>query len=125
MNITVGYWRTRRGKKVKVLSTDGVGEYPVVGQLIEGDHGVTIESWTHKGDYVYDHNDQHSDDLVEPWVDASKLIPHWPALVIGSLTPFVTRGLYPNIKTAREVLGEDTKLRLATEYPPIMLEVKT
>ncbi len=52
-----------------------------------------------------------------------KLVPHWPAVRHSDGIPFTTNSLYATEEQAR---GEWTEgfIRLATEYPPIMLEVK-
>lgn len=51
-----------------------------------------------------------------------KLVPHWPAIFENSHGTFITSRLYKDFSQAKKAGAEP--LRLATEYPPIMLEVK-
>jgi len=52
------------------------------------------------------------------------LRPHWPAVVrnTGTTAWWVTDELFADVATARiELLSDSDEVRLATEYPPVML----
>lgn len=52
-----------------------------------------------------------------------KLVPHWPAIYLGIYeSSILSASLFPNEEAARKEWS--SIIRLATEYPPIMLEVK-
>ncbi len=51
-----------------------------------------------------------------------KLVPHWPAVFLGREGYWVSNLLYRSELEAPKDIGNFIKL--ATEYPPIMLEVK-
>ena len=67
MNITAGYWKTRDGRKARVLCVDAQGRYPCVG-YVEYKDCVSPESWTEEGANV--NAAQTRGDLVSPWIDA-------------------------------------------------------
>jgi hypothetical protein len=51
-----------------------------------------------------------------------KLVPHWPAIVRSNVGYSISDSLYATEKEAED--DYDDFVRLATELPPIMLEVK-
>lgn len=54
--------------------------------------------------------------------EEKKLVPHWPAIIHEARKrTFVTDSIHPTEANARSTFGSSF-VRLATEYPPIMLE---
>lgn len=56
-----------------------------------------------------------------------RLIPHWPAIIDLGPTARITQSVYSSIEEAKRNVPRSTSLRmvrLATEYPPIMLPEK-
>jgi hypothetical protein len=56
-----------------------------------------------------------------------KLIPHWPAIINSGQTTRITQSVYSSIEEAKRIIPSSLVqrvLRLATEYPPIMLPEK-
>lgn len=56
-----------------------------------------------------------------------KLIPHWPAIINSVPTARITQNVYSSIEEAKQTLPPvlaQRVLRLATEYPPIILPEK-
>lgn len=56
-----------------------------------------------------------------------KLIPHWPAIINSGPTARITQNVYSSIEEAKRTIHPEfgrQLLRLATEYPPIMLPEK-
>lgn len=51
-----------------------------------------------------------------------KLVQHWPAISLIDGQPYLSDCLFHDEQSARDFLPDF--LRLAVEYPPIMLEVK-
>ncbi len=51
-----------------------------------------------------------------------KLVPHWPALCGDGTYVWVSGMVFPNLEAAKKY--SRCVIRLATEYPPIMLEVE-
>ncbi len=85
MEIKPGYWRTRDGRKARVLCTDAPTgtSYAVVGYVEDmGFHRVAIPAkWSLWDGHAYKYSDgivQGPDDLVAPWVDAP--VVDWDAL---------------------------------------------
>jgi len=67
VNITVGYWETKDGRKARVLCTDAPGRCPVKGYIetAEGESGSM--SWALKGEWLSPSNT--GADLIRPWID--------------------------------------------------------
>jgi hypothetical protein len=65
VNITIGYWETRDGRKARVLCTDAPSSYPVVGYIMY-EHGCSCSNWTSSGSFS---NSMGQNDLIRPWVD--------------------------------------------------------
>lgn len=69
------FYRTRDGRKVRVVFTEKEGQYPVVG--VEGN---CIYSYTDKGRIYVDGGESHGD-LIAPWVDKPtidrSILPAW------------------------------------------------
>lgn len=61
-------YRTRDGRAVTLLTTDGGGKYPVLG-FIDGKTGAyggkAVNRWTSKGWWLADDPEERTDDLVE------------------------------------------------------------
>ncbi len=89
------------------------------------DSGETIEFRTSDGDYWVQWagiawNQGWQFRIVKP---EPKLVPHWPAVLRHSNDqPVLSVWLFTSIEDAHKI--HPTMIRLATEYPPIMLEVK-
>jgi hypothetical protein len=77
--ITLGYWRTRGGDKVRVICVDAEnGEQPVVGVDKDGD------LWRYAPDgYSYHDGVISQSDLIAPWVDPPKVRECWALYVEG------------------------------------------
>lgn len=56
-------YKTRNGLEVKLISTEGLDEFPVVGYTIVGED-ITLRTWTAEGNY-YDSGATSSLDLIE------------------------------------------------------------
>ncbi len=141
MKIEIGYWRTRNGRKARVLCTDAPGAYPIVGYVEARDMTMIISTtrewtnsglystmeWTNSGLYYRESICIGSEnDLIEPWID-EPLVPHWQAVQIGTALDasgyyYLSHYIFSSLEKAKKVLGED--VRLATELPPIMLVPK-
>jgi hypothetical protein len=66
MTITPGYYRTRGGRKARVLCTDAEGPYPIVGYICyEGGPATCLWDWDSVSGST-----RGPLDLVHPWVDA-------------------------------------------------------
>jgi hypothetical protein len=61
-NITLGYWRTRAGEKVRVVCVDKPGRYPVVACTENGD----VKTYDTDGKWS---SEDAPHDLIAPWVD--------------------------------------------------------
>jgi hypothetical protein len=70
--ITLGYWRTRAGDKVRVICVDGPGEYPVISVNERG----AVDSYRIDG-LCYGKEEESEDDLFAPWVDPPKVAECW------------------------------------------------
>lgn len=64
----------------------------------------------------------HQDKIYRIVKSEPKLVPHWPAIFKSEQKYYFTNTLYSSEIIATQRL--ENFVRLATEYPPIMLEVK-
>jgi hypothetical protein len=64
MKIEPGYYRTRDGRKARVLCTDAPGRYPVIGYVEEGS-SILCEAWSASGEMVV--GAKVGGDLLAPW----------------------------------------------------------
>ncbi len=68
MNITVGWWRTRDGRKARVLCTDAEDDFPCIGYVLHlGNEMARATQWSKDGRTLEDI--QTPEDLIEPWID--------------------------------------------------------
>jgi len=74
MEIKVGYYKTRDGRKARVICTDAPGGAPVVGYIIgETSSGyVNIRKWCVGGEY-YSTGSKSDHDLIAEWVEPLEL----------------------------------------------------
>lgn len=70
MKIEPGFWKTRDGRKARVLCTDAPSLYPVRGYVLSAIGDCYTESW--KLDGAANSEERDDRDLIEPWVDAPK-----------------------------------------------------
>jgi hypothetical protein len=69
--ITLGYWRTRAGDKVRVICVDASGTQPIIALDSYGGffrYGL-------EGNYY--NNGEHKHDLIAPWIDPPKVRECW------------------------------------------------
>lgn len=59
-----GYYKTRDGRKARVLCVDAPGNYPCVGYIVENGNVATV-SWLADGSFRY----YDGLDLIEPWTE--------------------------------------------------------
>jgi hypothetical protein len=117
VKIEVGYWKTRDGRKARVLCTDAPNkEFPNHGYVELGGGSTSSVGWTASGFRILGRED--ADDLLFPWTEPDKLVPHWPTLCrVGD------RGEYyigSDLRSKGCALLE-YEIRLLVELPPIML----
>lgn len=123
MEIKPGYYKTREGLKARVLHIEEGGRLTnrCIGFYFWGIDCVPC-AWGTDGKAFF-LGSERKQDLIEPWVDPPVLVPHWPALLCSSKIFCVTGRLYTSETEGKESHGNDF-VRLAKEYPPVMLEVK-
>lgn len=81
MKIEAGkYYRTRAGRKIKLLSTEGVFPYVGIGAHVTAKGLGDIGNWCDDG-FVLANQHEHPDDVVAEWVDKPEfdwsVIPPW------------------------------------------------
>lgn len=67
MTITPGYYKTRDGRKARVLCVDAPGKYPCVGYIDQSSEVRGHYSWALDG--VYQSGNSSASDLIEPWTE--------------------------------------------------------
>lgn len=71
------FYRTRDGRKARVLCTDAPSSWPVVG-YIEGPSGTGLSTHTWSQDGAFFSNATREADLIAEWIDAPEV--DWPAM---------------------------------------------
>lgn len=74
IDLTTKY-RTRDGREVRLLMTDGGGTFPVIGAVCNGDGSWSLASWTADG-FCFDDKSECDNDLV-PVPEAFDLGERW------------------------------------------------
>jgi len=64
--------------------------------------------------------DSSSYSIVDVWTEPEELVPHYPAVLEHESQFVVSNAVFETIEEAKESYGDDF-IRIATEYPPIML----
>ena len=78
MTITPGYWKTRDGRKVRILCVDGPSDMPVIGYFLSVNYPDPARSWSIEGRYhLGPDNPTSGCDLISPWVDEPKKRKPW------------------------------------------------
>lgn len=124
---TVGsYWRTRNGRKARVLANDVNGNYPTVVAMQSGGYERVV-LLTADGRYFYEGNGQDGFDLITPWVDPPAPPPPprklYPAVYRDDGVVWVSAQLFESEEQARNhyVFGEFICLGPAVEVPGVDL----
>jgi len=69
MEIKPGYYKTRDGRKARVLCVDAPGDFPCVGYVLEFDNlDISVKSW-HKNGVFNSSQGTLKSDLIEPWTE--------------------------------------------------------
>jgi hypothetical protein len=97
--ITLGYWKTRAGNKVRVICVDAPGGYPVVACAESGE----VTKYEADGKWIV-HDTSH--DLIAPWVDPPKVVECWAVFTeFGVYSSFRDKG---SAERAANSLGCDS-----------------
>lgn len=130
MKIEPGYYKTRDGRKARVLHVEDGARLRSkhIGFFL---HGIDCVSCTWAEDGKATSYGADSDaDLISPWIDEPKLVPHWPAVISfdGGESYFVCDDVFPSLEAAKKAQespqADRRVIKLADEWPGIMLPEK-
>ena len=77
MNFEINkFYKTKGGRKVRIICIDGPGVYPIAGYITEPDD-ESLQCWTIEGNFSRDSIIGNLLDLSEEWTEPKKKIKKW------------------------------------------------